>query len=260
MGKSERNPVSKTLRALSWLVESSPQQIGVRQIAAAMNIAPSSAHRILLALAEAGYIRQDRKTQRYTLGNEFFRLSQIAIAKAPLRQAALPPMRRLVDSIRESSLLCVYDECRQEVTFAAAVNSTRSSGQIVEMNKWLPVRAGASGLAIMACLKEAEVQSIARRANLYRHPDLVEPQHLRSRLAGVRHKGYASARCHSATGGICLAAPIFGSRGKVLGTICVTIPQDRAEDSMNQLIDDMLCCASNVSKKMYGDMRSLKGA
>jgi hypothetical protein len=30
MEPTERNPVSKTLRALSWLVESSTPQIGVR--------------------------------------------------------------------------------------------------------------------------------------------------------------------------------------------------------------------------------------
>jgi hypothetical protein len=79
--KPARNPVSKTLRALNWLVESSPPQVGVRQIAAAMNIALSSAHRILLALSEAGYVRQDRKTQRYTLGNEFFRFRKLRLKK-----------------------------------------------------------------------------------------------------------------------------------------------------------------------------------
>ena len=261
MEKPERNPVSKTLRVLNWLIESSPPQVGVRQVAAAMNIAPSSAHRILLALSEAGYVRQDRQTQRYTLGKEFFRLSQIAVAKAPLREVALAAMQRLVDTFKESALLCVYDEWRQEVTFAAAVDSNRSMKRLIEMNKWLPVRSGASGLAILACLKEAEVQSIARRANFYRHSntDLAEPDHLRSELAGVRYKGYASARCHSTTGGVCLAAPIFGSRGKVLGTICVTVPQERAEkDSMEQLINGMLYCANDVTKNMYGDIRSLK--
>lgn len=261
MEKAERNPVNKTLRALSWLVEASPPQVGVRQIAAALNIAPSSAHRILLALSEAGYVRQDRVTQRYTLDNEFFRLSQIAVAKAPLRQAALDAMQHLADSVKESTLLCVYDEWRQEVTFTAAVDSTRSPGCMIELNKWLPVRAGASGLAIMACLKETEAQSIARRASFIRRTNihLAEPNRLRSELAVVRRKGYASARCHSNTGGICLATPIFGNRGKVLGTICVTVPQERAEkDGMEQLIDGMLYCASQVSKKMCGSVISLK--
>jgi len=261
VGKHVRNPVSKTLRALSWLVESSPPQVGVRQIAAAMNIAPSSAHRILLALSEAGYVRQDRATQRYTLGNEFFRLSQIAVAKAPLRQAALAAMQRLVDSFKESTLLCVYDEWRQEVTFAAAVDSARSTGRLIEMNKWRPVRTSASGMAILACLKEDEVRTIARRANFLRHAntDLAEPGRLRSELAGVRHKGYASAPCQSTAGGVCLAAPIFGTRNKVLGTICVTIPQERAEkDGMDQLINAMLYCANDITKKMYGSVRSLK--
>ena len=75
----------------------------------------------------------------------------------------------------------------------------------------------------------------------------------------MRYKGYASARGQSITGGVCLAAPIFGSSDKVLGTICVTIPQERAEkDSMDRLINAMLYCSNDVTKKMQGSARSLK--
>jgi len=251
--KPERKPVSKTLRALSWLAESSPTQVGVRQLALAMNIAPSSAHRILLALSEAGFVRQDSKTQRYTLGNEFLRISQLAMAKAPLRQAVLPAMQRLVDTCKESALLCVYDEFRQEVIYAAAVDSPRSTGHGIELNKWLPVRTGASGLAILAFLKDVEVQSIARRSNYLQRArtDLAERDHLRSKLAAVRDRGYAFTHCQWIAGAVGLAAPMFDRTGKVMGDICITIPRERAAiGSMDQLIDAMLCCAKDVTHKI----------
>lgn len=255
MKKAERNPVDKTLRALSWLVESSAPQVGVRQIATAMNIAPSSAHRILLALTEAGYIRQDRKTQRYALCTEFFRLSQIAIEKAPVQQAAMGAMQRLVDDFAESTLLCIYDERRQEAIFAVAVEAARSTGRLVQMNKWRPIRSGASALAILAWLKETEVQAIMRRENDDRcknNDGVTELGRLRSELAVVRGNGYASAPCRSAAGGVCLAAPIFGNRGRVLGTIGVTVPQERVKkERMDQVINAMCYCANDVSKKMY---------
>jgi DNA-binding IclR family transcriptional regulator len=164
--KPERKPISKTLRALSWLAESSNPEVGVRQLAAAMNIAPSSTHRILLALSEAGFVRRDGRTQRYALGNEFLRLSHLAIAKAPLRQAGAEAMRRLVESCDESALLGIYDDGRQEMICAASVESKHSSQRAIQLNKWIPVRTGASGLAILAFLREAEARSIVQRLNL----------------------------------------------------------------------------------------------
>jgi len=255
----KRNPVSKTLRALNWLVECSPPQVGVRQLAEALGIAPSSAHRILLALSEAGYVRQDARTQRYSLGNEFFRVSQLAAAKAPLRQASLAAMLRLVETCKEPTLLCIYDQIRQEVNYTAALNSNGRAGQTIELNKWLPIRTGASGLAILAYLKEAEVQSIARRQNFHhRNGDLAEPTQLRSQLDSVRSKGYAFTRCQWVDGASGLAAPIFDGGDKVMGAICVTLPRERAEsDKMDRLIDAMLHCANDVTKKMNGSSRSV---
>jgi DNA-binding IclR family transcriptional regulator len=258
--KPERKPISKTLRALSWLAESSTPEVGVRQLAAAMNIAPSSAHRILLALSEAGFVRRDGRTQRYALGNEFLRLSHLAIAKAPLRQAAAEAMRRLVESCDESALLGIYDDGRQEMIYAASIDSKHSSQRAIELNKWIPVRTGASGLAILAFLKEAEARSIVQRLALpapggVGRPD---PGGLKTELATVRRQGYAFTRCQWIAGAVGLAAPIFGSQGKVLGDVCLTIPERRLGDgSKDRLVDALRCCVSEITKTIGGTTQSL---
>jgi DNA-binding IclR family transcriptional regulator len=249
--KPERKPISKTLRALSWLAESSTPEVGVRQLAAAMNIAPSSAHRILLALSEAGFVRRDGKTQRYALGNEFLRLSHLAIAKAPLRQAGAEAMRRLVESCDESALLGIYDDARQEMIYAASIDSKHSSQRAIQLNKWIPVRTGASGLAILAFLKEAEARSIVQRLALLAPGGAgrADPGRLATELATVRRQGYAFTRCQWIAGAVGLAAPIFGSHGKVLGDVCLTIPAQRLGDgSKDRLVDALRCCVSEITK------------
>jgi DNA-binding IclR family transcriptional regulator len=249
--KPERKPISKTLRALSWLAESSTPEVGVRQLAAAMNIAPSSAHRILLALSEAGFVRRDGKTQRYALGNEFLRLSHLAIAKAPLRQAGAEAMRRLVESCDESALLGIYDDARQEMIYAASIDSKHSSQRAIQLNKWIPVRTGASGLAILAFLKEAEARSIVQRLALLAPGGAgrADPGRLATELATVRRQGYAFTRCQWITGAVGLAAPIFGSHGKVLGDVCLTIPAQRLGDgSKDRLVDALRFCVSEITK------------
>jgi len=243
MDTSERNPVSKTLRALSLMVEQGTPQIGVRQLAGAMKIAPSSAHRILAALAEAGFVRRDSGSQRYALTAEFFRVSQRAAAMSPLRCAGLAALRPLVDACGESALLGVYDEVRHEMLYAAAVEAPHAARNAIRMNEWLPVRAGASGLAILAFLDEAERHSAIAHAGL--------TQSLDGELAAVRRHGFAYTRCQWVAGAVGLAAPIFDRRGKVMGDVCVTIPQGRDQDGgKERLVDAMRRCVEDITSRM----------
>jgi DNA-binding IclR family transcriptional regulator len=259
----DRNPIRKALKALSWLAEASATEVGVRELAAAMKISPSSAHRILVALSEAGFVGQDGKTQRYALGVEFLRLSHLAIAKAPIRQAGIEAMRRLVDVCNETALLGIYDGVRQEMIFAASVDSTHSLRYMVELNKWIPVHTGASGLAIMAFLEEGEVQSIVRRTRLMplTTRSITEPYRLEAELENVRRRGYAFTRGQRIAGAIGLAAPVFSSSGKVLGDICVTIPEQRFDEgSLERLVEALLKCAGEVTEKLRGAVRAPKAA
>jgi DNA-binding IclR family transcriptional regulator len=243
MSPSERNPVSKTLRALSLIVESDAPRIGVRELAGAMKIAPSSAHRILAALAAAGFVRRDAGSQRYTLTTEFFRVSQRAAAMSPLRRAGLLALRRLVDACGESALLGVYDDARHEMLFAAGVEAAHAGRSVIRMNEWLPVRTGASGLAILAFLDESE------RASVIAQSGLTQP--LDSELATVRRQGFAYTRCQWVAGAVGLAAPIFDRRGKVVGDVCVTIPQGRDDDGgKERLVDAMRRCVDDITSRM----------
>jgi DNA-binding IclR family transcriptional regulator len=240
MQSSERNPVNKTLRALSWLVESSNAQIGVRQLASAMNIAPSSAHRILAALCDAGFVRRDGGA--YTLTTEFFRLSQRAVTMSPLRQAGLAALQRLVDACGESALLGVYDDERHEMIFAASADRSATSRPVIRMNEWLPLRTGASGLAILAFLDEGQRRAVVA------HSGRPVPDGLDTALAAVRQQGYAYTRCQWVEGAVGFAAPIFDARGKIMGDVCVTIPRERAgDDSRDRLVDAMRRCVADIT-------------
>lgn len=255
MENKDRNPISKALGALSWLAESKASEVGVRELATAMKISPSSAHRILLALRDGGLVEQDPKTQRYSLGVEFLRLSHLTIAKAPIRQVGIEAMRRLVDVCNETTLLGIYDGVRQEMIFGACVESSHSLRYAVELNKWVPVYTGASGLAIMAFLEDQEIQSIIRRSRLVplTTRSITEPYRLEAELEIVRKQGYAFTRGQRIAGAIGVAAPIFSSSGKVLGDICITIPEQRFdESSKDRLIEVLLSCCEEVSQKISG--------
>jgi DNA-binding IclR family transcriptional regulator len=235
----DRDPISKLLRALRWLVETPAPSTGVRELAAALDLPPSGAHRLLARLADEGMARQD-DTGRYALGVEFYRLANLAAAKAPIRQASLGPMRRLVDACNETALLGIYDRSRHEMIFVATVESTHELRVVTPLNRWMPLHDGPPGLAILAFLEPDDVGQPA-------------PLHLEGELARVRAQGWASTRGRHTAGTAGLAAPIFDARGMVVAAIALRIPEQRLDvDSEPAFVAHLTTCTRAISAALCG--------
>lgn len=250
----ERSPVTKAFKALRWLIEESADSTGVREMAIALDLAPSGAHRLLSQLVEEGMARQDA-SGRYSLGVEFYRLANIAAAKAPIRQAALKHMRRLVDACNETALLGIYDRGRQDMVFVASIDSTHELRYMTPLNVWVPVHAGASGLAIMAFLKPEEIASIIERTRLAPLTDqsITETYRLEAELQKTRERGWASSRGQRTTGAAGLAAPIFDSNGDVVADIALKIPEQRLDEQGEAtLVDHLLRCTRSITEEISG--------
>lgn len=250
MTRTARDPIARTLDALVWFLESDKQHIGVRELAAAMNMSPSSAHRILAKLLDAGFISQDHESKRYELGMEFFRIAQLSEMKLPIRQVAVPAMRRLVNTVNETALLGIYDPARQEMFYAASVDSTHPLRYVIELNKWMPVYTGASGLAIMSFLTETETSRIIKRTKLAKVTvnSISDPDSLLAELARVRERGYAFTQGQRFLGAVGIAAPIFSGTGPVIGSVCVTIPEQRFNpEDEGKLVRELSKCTSEIA-------------
>lgn len=211
-----RNPVAKALRAIDWLIQEPLSAVGVRHMAGALNLRPSNVHRLLATLVEEGFVQQDQRTARYSLGPELLRWAHIITARTPLREIALHEMRALVRACNETVFLGVYDPMRREMMFAANVESEHPLRYVIELNQWMPMTTGASSLAILAYLPTEQIEAIVGR------PALPE-------LNAVRRKGYAFSRSKRIAGAIGIAAPIFGTGGKVIGDLVITVPEQRFE-------------------------------
>ena len=255
MANNERNPVSKALKALTWMAQSPSPDIGVRDLAVGLGVSPSGAHRILTSLSEDGFVRQITSSGRYVIGLEMLRVAHLVTARAPLRDAALKHMRRLVDLCNENALMGVYDSGRRQMMFVATIESSHPLRYVIELNQWVPVHAGATGLAILAFLEEDERRAVIEDTKLSALTDqtITESYRLEAELEVIRRRGYAITRGQRIAGAVGLAVPIFGSDGLVVGDICLTIPQQRFdESSVSQIAKLLLDCAAHVTTDIGG--------
>lgn len=255
MGNASRDPLKKVFAVLNWMLDHGPGPWGVREMAAALSMTPSTTHRLLQALDEDGLVQRQPATGRYELGLEFYRLAHAAVAQFGTERIALPLMRTLVEACNETAFLGLYDAKRREMIFAASVESTHPLRYVVETARWMPVYAGASGLAIMAFLPESERRDIIAVSGLRPLTDgtITNPDLLEQELALTRQRGFAISRGQRIAGAIGLAAPIFGATGEVTGDICLTLPESRFEtDQETWLAQQVVSCASLVSERLQG--------
>jgi DNA-binding IclR family transcriptional regulator len=255
----ERDPIQKAMKVLSWMIQQQSEEVGVREIATGLGISPSTAHRLLTELVDADIVRPAANSRRYALSLEFYRLAYLTTSHRPIIRIALGHLRRLTDACNETSLLGLYDNLRQEMMFVGMIESTHPLRYSIELNKWIPVYLGASGLGIMSFLSDTEIASIIERARLAPASQnlITERYKMEAAVEEVREKGYAISHGQRVNGAVGLAAPIFGSGGEVVADACLTIPESRFDErSQGSIVSLLKACAGEVTKAIGGTPRA----
>lgn len=226
--RQTRDPVARAFAVLQWMVDAPGEAWGLREIAAGAGMHPSTLHRVLSHLHASGIVAQEDETGRYRLGLGFLRLAWKAADRSSMPTVALPALHALVEATGETALLALYDPSRRAMLLAATVDSPHPIRQIRQVGEWLPVTAGATGLAILAALPEIEQRAILAAPLPALTPQTVtDPAAVARTLAVIRARGYALTRGERTPGAVGIAAPLVGAAGRVIGSVGITLPEQR---------------------------------
>lgn len=223
----QRHPLARGIEILTLMVDSGEQTYGVRELGGLLGVSASTAHRLLGDLEELGMVART-PAGNYRLGLEFLRLAWTASARFPIKEAAHDVLAELSEESGESSFFAVYNEQRRRMMFAVSVESPHPLRYTVPQGVWLPLHAGASGLAILAFLPEA-IQAEITHGTLEALTDrtLVSADQLAERFVQIRRDGYALSHGERIDGAIAIAAPVLGPADVVIGDVGITIPETR---------------------------------
>lgn len=237
-----RDPVARAFGILRAMVDQGQDAYGVRELAQSIGIPPSSAHRLLSLLENTGMVTRG-EGGTYALGMEFHRLGMRAVSLFPLSKAAVDVLQDTREACGETAMLGVFDRTRGEMMFTHSSESVNPLRYVLELNTWVPVYAGATGLAIMAFLAPEEQDAIIAETQLapLTERTIQDPDKLRGELAKVRRRGYAYTHGQRVEGTVGFGAPIFDADERVLGDVIVTMPEFRfreyhSQDGIGQLV------------------------
>lgn len=219
--------VIERMMSLLDALAASPDPASLKHLAAATELHPSTAHRILAAMTTARFVeRQDAGT--YRLGIRLLELGAIVKSRINLREVALPFMQELHEEIGEAINLGVRHD--DEIVYLERTSSGRALVRVVYLvGGRAPLHLTSLGKLFLAADSPQKVRDYAKRTGLPgKTPhSLTTLPTLEKELDKVRRHGIAFDDEEAELGLKCVAAPIHDDEGCIIAALSVSAPADR---------------------------------
>ncbi|MGH3137033.1 MAG: IclR family transcriptional regulator [Gaiellaceae bacterium] len=227
-------------RGLAILSSFTPTRplLGVSELARAVDLSRSTAHRYVATLAELGYLKQDPATRKYRLGPRVLDLGFSAISSMELRELAAPHLQELSDTTGRTANMAILDGA--EVVYIERCRASQPRQREIDLNlhvgSRLPAYCTSLGKVLLAFLPDDERRSLLARMELVRRGrnTIVGRSALKNELVRVRFSGIAVNNEELANGLRSIAAPVRSQSGEVVAAINLAV--HRSLGSMDELV------------------------
>ncbi|MGW0808645.1 IclR family transcriptional regulator [Nonomuraea sp. NPDC002799] len=242
--------VERAMDVLLLFGRSTRPDLGVTEIATELDLTKAAVHRILTALRSRELIALDPVTRRYSLGHAAIALGRAYMARTDLRAMAGPELRRLSARTEETATLSVRrGDTRLYVDQVVPAQELRME---VSLGIPYPLHAGSSSKAILAFLRDEEIDGFLSRHRLdaLTARTITDAGKLRAELATVRRRGYATSLGERHEGAASIAAPIFDHDGLVIAAVSVSGPSTRFKPHLQESAAPLLEAAGRLSARL----------
>lgn len=203
--------------------------VSVTDLAGRLGVDKGNLHRTLKALQGRGYVSQDPHSKLYRLTAKPLVIAGHVLRNLDLRAAAEDPCARLLEETGET--VHAAQRISDGVVYVLKRSAPFRVSVATEVGQRPPLHCTATGKAVLAFLDDDE------RSGLL-HDGAFEPHTLRTHRDGAalardleetRRRGYAVDDEELNIGVRCVAAPVFGFEGDVIGCIGVSGPVSRID-------------------------------
>jgi len=250
--KAQRNRLSSVTTAIRLLKAFSQEEeeIGVSALAQKLGVAKSTVHRLAVTLVSEGLLEQNPVNERYRLGIGLFGLGTLVRRRMDLSTEARPFLFELRERTGETILLGIPAET--EIMYVYNLESPQALRMRSDIGVRQPGYCTAVGRAIFAFAPEETVERLLSGPLVQRTPKTVtDRKKLSAIFKEVRERGYAIEDEESEPGIRCVAAPVRGADGSVIGAIGIAGPSQRLSlETLHDLEGPLLEAVGTVSRRL----------
>jgi DNA-binding IclR family transcriptional regulator len=227
--------IERMMKLLDVLARA-PDALGLKALSHSTGLHPSTAHRILAAMAAGGFVQRGEGGS-YRLGMRLLELGSLVKSRISVREAAMPAMIKLHETTGESVNLGVRQG--DEIVYVERTSSGRSAVRVIHIvGTRAPLHTAAAGKLFLADDGPQKVRDYVKRTGLPGSTpgSLCSLPALERDLDRVRRHGYAFDDEEVELGVRCVAAGIRDeSRGLVAG-LSLSTPAERFNTDWAMLV------------------------
>jgi IclR family KDG regulon transcriptional repressor len=201
------------------------EPVGITELSRNIDMNLSAVQRLLSTLVKLGYAEQFAKSRKYRATLMCWEIGAQVLRDHIYRRAVHPILRHAAHSTGYTAYFILNNA--PFVTYFDKVEGTEGLTYSSELGTSVPIAATAAGMAIVAFLTPDECTKLATPAMRgtieYRGLDLSE---LTDKIAELRRRRYATSESGFRKGVNSVAAPVWGSDGKVCGSIALTADEN----------------------------------
>jgi DNA-binding IclR family transcriptional regulator len=242
--------VSKALDVLNVLA--SKGSMSLAEICQQVEQPKSSVFRYLVTLEEHGYVQRSRHGDEYSLGLKLIELGRAVTKQFTVHEVALPFMRQLLDSFRETVNLAILESGK--VVYLEILEGTHSIRMAARPGQNDFAHSTAIGKAILAYSPAAEVENVVKQHGLpaLTSATITTYEGLLAELERVRTAGYSVDNIENEQGVRCVAAPILNHQNTPVAAISLSGPVDRIFGAKVELMGKELIQATHTISQQLG--------
>ncbi len=221
--------VERALDLLECLARSSSSWVGISELSNATGQPVATVHRLLMTLVARQYVVRDSRTRRYALGPAFRRLAGTSLQTPDWTTIVTPHLRELVEISGETANLAVMEG--HQAVYVAQAQPTRMVRMFTELGNRVPLHCTGCGKVLLAYQPESVIASTIAETGLPRYTEttITDPGQLQQELETIRQQGYAVDHGEQEEGVRCLAAPVYGPKGRVVAAVSISGPSSRLD-------------------------------
>lgn len=221
--------------ALLEAITAHPEPASLKLLSAETRLHPSTAFRILNALAKHGLVERT-STGHYALGVKLLHFGSHVHGKVDLLREAKPIMEWLRSQVGETVNLTVREA--DEVVYVERAISNRMMRVEQVIGSRAPLHVTAVGKLFLSEGGEKSCREYARRTGLPRYTPntLTQVTKLWAQIENAHKQGYALDNEEAEEGVACVGVPVHDPYGKIVAGLSISAPCERRREAWIPLI------------------------
>jgi DNA-binding IclR family transcriptional regulator len=233
--KSSIQVIERMMKLLEVLARH-PEPVGLKVLAQASGLHPSTAHRILGALVH-GRMAERIEQGSYRLGIRLLEFGNLVKGRISVREHALPFMRDLHAATGEAVNLSVRRD--DEIVYIERTSSGRALMRVVNIvGARAPLHITAVGKLFLLEDGPEGLRAYAQRTRLpqFTRNTLTTVAMLEKELERIRRSGYAVDNEEAELGVRCIGAAVRDDTGALVAGLSVSAPAERMKNAWSALV------------------------